>query len=63
MTTLATSKDTVAPNLFDKTGKNYIDCIIEFVDNAKAGSVSVDDIKDLEIRFKRLQDAIKDAEQ
>lgn len=63
MTTLATSKDTVAPNLFDKTGKNYIDCIIEFVDNAKAGAVNVDDIHDLEDRFKRLQEAIKNAEQ
>lgn len=28
MTTLATSKDTIAPNLFDKTGKNYIDCFM-----------------------------------
>ena len=55
MTTLATSKDETAPNLFDKKGKTYIDCLLEFVDNAKAGSVSVDDIKDLEIRFKRLQ--------
>ena len=62
MITLATSKDTVAPDLFDKTGKNYIDCIIEFVDNAKAGSVSVDDIHDLEDRFRRLQEAIKNAE-
>lgn len=63
MTTLAISKDETAPNLFDKKGKNYIDCIIEFIDNAKAGSVGVDDIKDLEIRFKRLQEAIKNAEE
>ena len=63
MTTLATTKDEGAEKMFDKTGKNYIDCIIEFVDNAKAGSVSVDDIQDLEVRFKRLQEAIKNAEE
>lgn len=61
MTTLATSKDETAPKLFDKTGKNYIDLIVDWFDNARAGSVSVDDIKDLEIRFKRLQEAIKNA--
>lgn len=63
MITLATSKDETAPNLFDKKGKNYIDCLLEFVDNAKAGTVSVDDIQDLEARFKRLQEAIKNAEE
>lgn len=63
MITLATTKDEGAEKMFYKTGKNYIDCIIEFVDNAKVGTVNVDDIHDLEDRFKRLQEAIKNAEQ
>ena len=63
MITLATSMDEEAKKLFDKTGKNYIDLIVDWFDNARAGSVNVDDIKDLEIRFKRLQDAIKNAEE
>ena len=36
--------------------------LIKFVNEAKAGSVSVDDIKDLEERFKKLSEAIKRAE-
>lgn len=63
MITLATSKDEGAKKLFDKTGKNYIDLIVDWFDNAKAGTVNVDDIHDLEDRFKRLQEAIKNAEQ
>ena len=63
MITLATSKDQGAEKLFDRTGKSYIDLIVDWFDNAKAGSVSVDDIQDLEDRFKRLQEAIKNAEQ
>ena len=63
MTTLATSNDEGAEKMFDKTGKTYIDLIVDWFDNARAGSVSVDDIQDLEVRFKRLQEAIKNAEQ
>lgn len=36
---------------------------MDWFDNAKAGSVSVDDIQDLEDRFRRLQEAIKNAEE
>ena len=61
--TLAKSKELEAEKLFDKTGKNYIDCLIDFVDNARAGSVSVDDIADLEARFKELKEKIKEAEE
>lgn len=60
MMTLAKSKQEGAEKLFDKEGgKTYIDCLIDFVDNAKAGSVNVDDIKDLEERLKKLKEDIK----
>ena len=65
MVTLARSKEQgqETQDLFDKSqGLSYVEYLIKFVNEAKAGSVSVDDIKDLEERFKKLSDAIKRAE-
>lgn len=65
MVTLARSKEQgqETQDLFDKSqGLSYVEYLIQFVNEAKAGSVSVDDIKDLEERFKKLSEAIKRAE-
>lgn len=52
-TTLAKSKQEGAEKLFDKEGgKNYIDCLIDFVDNARAGLVNVEDVEELEEKFR-----------
>ena len=48
--------DPTATKLFDKTGKNYIDCILDFIDNAKISSVDVEDIEELEERFRRIKE-------
>ena len=66
MVTLARSKEQgqETQDLFDKSqGLSYVEYLIKFVNEAKAGSVSVDDIKDLEERFKKLSEAIKRAEE
>lgn len=67
MVTLARSKDDGGQDtqdLFDKTqGLSYVEYLIKFVNEAKSGSVSVDDIKDLEERFQKLREAIKRAEE
>ena len=66
MVTLARSKEQgqETQDLFDKSqGLSYVEYLIQFVNEAKAGSVSVDDIKDLEERFKKLSEAIKRAEE
>ena len=66
MVTLARSKEQGqgAQDLFDKSqGLSYVEYLIQFVNEAKSGSVSVDDIKDLEERFKKLSEAIKRAEE
>lgn len=55
MVTLARSKEQGqdTQDLFDKTqGLSYIQQLIKFVNEAKSASVSVDDIKDLEERFR-----------
>ena len=55
MVTLARSKEQGqdTQDLFDKTqGLSYLDYLIKFVNEAKSSSVSVDDIKDLEERFR-----------
>lgn len=65
MVTLARSKEQGqdTQDLFDKTqGLSYLEYLIKFVNEAKSSSVKVDDIKDLEERFKKLSEAIKSAE-
>ncbi len=65
MVTLARSKEQGqdTQDLFDKSqGLSYLDYLIKFVNEAKSSSVKVDDIKDLEERFKKLSEAIQQAE-
>lgn len=55
MVTLARSKEQgqETQDLFDKSqGLSYVEYLIKFVNEAKSSSVSVDDIKDLEERFR-----------
>ena len=66
MVTLARSKEQGqdTQDLFDKSqGLSYIQQLIKFVNEAKAGSVNVDDIKDLEDRLKKLKEDIKRAKE
>lgn len=62
-TTFARAEDSdKSTKLFDKKGKNYIDCILDFIDNARTSSVTVDDIDELEARFKRIQEETAELE-
>lgn len=54
--------DKKATKLFDKTGKNYIDCILDFIDNAKTSSVDVEDIEELEERFNKIKEQTQEIE-
>lgn len=63
-TTFARAEDSdKSTKLFDKKdGKNYIDCILDFIDNARTSSVTVDDIDELEARFKHIQEETAELE-